>query len=152
VDWAAKLLRELADRGFVVRGDAQDQLEFVTVREHLVDFSEFVKLILTVEDSLAHAVSHCELQVLLHLSRVGVDHLVFGKVTRQETELVTNFICDGVNLAHRGTVETAPETGQKLDDDWVRVALHGVEGLNHGELTHPLVVLFHNGRQVGDQE
>ena len=90
--------------------------------------------------------------MLLEFGGVGVNDLVVLDTTRNETKFFADTIGYKFNFALGCAVETAAECCKKSNDHRVGVALHSVEGLDHGELTLPLIELLDDGGEVCHEE
>lgn len=86
--------------------------------------------------------------MLLEFGGVGVNDLVVLDTARNEAKFFAEAVGHKFNFALGGAVETAAECCKKSNDHGVRVALHSVEGLDHWELTLPLIELLDDGGEV----
>jgi len=82
--------------------------------------------------------------VASHLGGVRVDQLVSGYAALGEVEFLSKIVEHKIDFAHRCAIEATAKGRQKANNDGVGVALHRVEGLNHWQLVHPLVILVDN--------
>ena len=76
-------------------------------------------------------------QVVASLARVGVNNLWLSG------QFLGDFL-DESNLVARGAVKVASHNGERLDNDWIGVALDGVKGLYARKEAAPLVYLYNS--------
>ena len=147
----SELVRKATSGLLIVGGDAKEQLKLALLWQGFVNFSQFVELILAVEDCAGHAVCRSELNVALHFLRVSVNDLVISARVC-EAELIAEAVKYHVKFSLSGTVEAAAQGGEQTHNGGVGVAFDSVEGLNHGQMLVPLVELLHDRGKVCDKE
>ena len=126
VDRRTKLAAQTALTSAIVCGNAEDELNFFRYLGALGHFGRIVKC------DHANALTDGVLEVARCLARVGVND--FGFARQASTDLV-----DKLDFATRRAVKIRSHERQRLDNDWIGVALDGIKRLDAREALAPLV-------------
>lgn len=134
---ASEFDAELADGLRIVRGNAEDTLGFGPV---LCKFDEFF---FVVEGDILDA----NFTSFFHVGDL------FARVCKNDVVKASKLVVEDFHeFCLRRAIESSVHGREHLEEDWIRVTLHGVEGLNHRQKTAPLHHLLDCGAEVHEVE